>query len=80
VATFTDGDPSARARDYEALITWGDGNRSYGTVQERADGSFAVKGKHTYAKQGSRKVVVRITDGVGRGLDAKVTSWAIVLR
>jgi virginiamycin B lyase len=80
VATFTDGDPNARARDYEALISWGDGDRSYGTVQQRADGSFAVKGKHAYAKQGSRKVVVRITDGVGRGLDAKVTSWAIVLR
>ena len=80
VATFTDGDPNARPGDYEALISWGDGDRSYGTVQRRADGSFAVKGKHAYAKQGSRKVVVRITDGVGKGLDAKVTSWAIVLR
>ena len=80
VATFTDGDPNARAGDYEALISWGDGDRSYGSVQRRADGSFAVKGKHAYAKQGSRKVVVRITDGVGKGLDAKVTSWAIVLR
>jgi virginiamycin B lyase len=80
VATFTDGDPNARARDYEALITWGDGDRSYGTVQKRTDGSFAVKATHTYAKQGSRKVVVRITDGAGKGLDAKVTSWAIVLR
>ena len=80
VATFTDGDPNARARDYDALISWGDGDRSYGTVQKRADGSFAVKGKHTYAKKGTRKVTVRITDGVGRSLDAKVTSWAIVLR
>jgi streptogramin lyase len=80
VATFTDADPNARARDYDALISWGDGDRSYGTVQRLADGSFAVKGKHTYAKKGSRKVVVRITDGVGKGFDAKVTSWAIVLR
>ena len=80
VATFTDADPNARARDYDALISWGDGDRSYGTVQRLADGSFAVKGKHTYAKKGSRKVVVRITDGVGKSLDAKVTSWAIVLR
>jgi virginiamycin B lyase len=80
VATFTDGDPNARPGDYEALISWGDGDRSYGTVQRRADGSFAVKGKHAYARQGSRKLVVRITDGVGKSLDAKVTSWAIVLR
>jgi virginiamycin B lyase len=80
VAGFTDGDPDARPGDYEVTINWGDGDRSYGTVQKRADGSFAVKGKHTYAKQGTRKVTVRITDGVGRSLDAKVTSWAIVLR
>jgi streptogramin lyase len=80
VATFTDGDPDARPSDYDVTISWGDGDRSYGTVQRRADGSFAVRGKHTYAKQGSRKVIVRVTDGVGKGLDAKVTSWAIVHR
>ena len=80
VATFTDADPNARARDYDALINWGDGDRSYGTVQRLADGSFAVKGKHTYAKKGTCKVVVRITDYVGKSLDAKVTSWAIVHR
>jgi hypothetical protein len=80
VASFTDGDPDSRPSDYDVTIGWGDGDRSYGTVQKRADGSFAVKGKHAYAKQGTRKVVVRITDGVGRSLDAKVTSWAIVLR
>ncbi|HWM11052.1 MAG TPA: hypothetical protein VNO82_16975 [Solirubrobacteraceae bacterium] len=80
VATFTDADPNARARDYDVTINWGDGDRSYGTVERRADGSFAVRGKHEYRRQGSRKVVVRITDGVGKGLDAKVMSWAIVLR
>jgi virginiamycin B lyase len=79
VASFTDGDPDARPSDYDVTINWGDGDHSYGTVQRRADGTFAVRGTHRYAKQGSRKVVVRITDGVGRGLDAKVTSWAIVV-
>ena len=38
------------------------------------------RGTHRYDRQGSRKVVVRITDGDGRGLDAKVRSWAIVHR
>jgi hypothetical protein len=80
VATFTDGDPDARARDYDVTIAWGDGDRSSGTVQRRADGTFAVRGTHRYHRQGSRRVVVRITDGVGKGLDAKVTSWAIVHR
>jgi virginiamycin B lyase len=80
VATFTDGDPDARPGDYDVTINWGDGDRSYGSVHRRADGSFAVRGTHAYDRQGSRKVVVRITDGVGKGLDAKVTSWAIVSR
>jgi virginiamycin B lyase len=80
VATFTDADPDARASRYDAVISWGDGDRSHGTVQKRADGSFAVKGKHTYRHRGTRKVTVRITDGVGKSLDAKVTSRAIVLR
>jgi virginiamycin B lyase len=80
VATFTDGDPDARPSDYDVTISWGDGERSYGTVQRTADGSFAVRGKHTYWKAGTRRVVVRITDGVAKGLDAKVTSWAIVSR
>lgn len=80
VATFTDGDPDARPSDYQALISWGDGDRSYGSVQRRADGSFAVRGKHTYDRRGVRKVTVRITDGDGHRFDAKVTSYAVVSR
>ena len=49
-------------------------------MRRAADGSFKVRGRHTYAKQGTRKVIVRITDGVGKGVDAKVISWAIVSR
>ena len=80
VATFTDGDPNARPGDYEVHDQLG---RRRPLVRHRpARGRRLVRrqGKHAYAKQGSRKVVVRITDGVGKGLDAKVTSWAIVLR
>jgi hypothetical protein len=64
----------------DVVIGWGDGGRSAGTVVRRADGSFAVKGRHAYDRQGTRKVVVRITDGVGKALDAKVTSSANVGR
>jgi virginiamycin B lyase len=78
VATFTDADPNARARDYAVTINWGDGETTGGWVRRAADGSFLVRGRHTYEKKGTRKVVVRITDGVGKGIDAKVTSTAVV--
>jgi virginiamycin B lyase len=80
VATFTDADPRARARDYDVTINWGDGDRSDGRVRRTADGAFKVRGPHTYAKAGTRKVTVTITDGVGNGVDAKVVSSAIVSR
>ena len=49
-------------------------------VRRAADGSFEVRGRHTYYRKGTYKVVVRITDGVGKGLDAKVESRAYVTR
>jgi virginiamycin B lyase len=78
VAEFTDADPNARASDYAVTIGWGDGLTTGGTVCRNADGSFTVRGRHTYDRKGTRRVTVRITDGVGRGLDAKVTSTAVV--
>ncbi len=80
VATFADADPNARPRDYAVTINWGDGQTTGGWVRRAADGSFLVRGRHTYEKKGTRKVVVRITDGVGKGIDAKVTSTAVVSR
>jgi virginiamycin B lyase len=80
VATFTDADPNARARDYDVTIGWGDGSKSDGRVRRTADGSFKVRARHAYAKAGTRKVTVTITDHVGKGIDAKVVSSAIVSR
>jgi hypothetical protein len=37
-----------------------------------------VRGQDTYFKAGMYRVVVRITDGVGKGIDAKGESTAIV--
>ncbi len=78
VAEFTDADPNARAGDYAVTISWGDGSTTGGTVSRAADGSFTVRGRHAYEKKGTRRVTVRIADGAGRGLDAKVTSTAVV--
>ena len=80
VATFTDADPNARADAYRARIAWGDGRRSSGSVVRRADGSFAVRGTHTYRRRGRYEVTVRIADGVGAGPDATVTSTALVTK
>jgi virginiamycin B lyase len=80
VATFTDANPNARARDYDVSINWGDGSQSDGRVRRAADGSFKVRGRHTYAKAGTRRVTVIISDGVGKGVDARVISSAIVSR
>jgi virginiamycin B lyase len=80
VATFSDANPNARAGDYGVTISWGDGEKSDGSVRRANDGSFEVRGRHTYDRKGTYKVVVRITDGVGKGLDAKVESRAYVTR
>ena len=80
VATFTDADPNARPGDYSATIAWGDGSRSAGTVRLRPDGAFEVRGQHAYFNARTYRVVVRITDGVGKGIDAKVVSTAVVMR
>jgi hypothetical protein len=53
VATFTDGDPNAQAGDFQAYIKWGDGfisdaQSSDSTIVKNLDGSFSVKGSHTY--------------------------------
>jgi hypothetical protein len=58
VATFSDADPNARARDYSVTISCGDGQTSAGTVTRAGDGSFVVRGRHVYFRKGTRKVVV----------------------
>jgi virginiamycin B lyase len=80
VATFSDADPNTRPRDYEVAISWGDGDRSRGTVHRTADGGFEVRGRHEYDRARTYRIVVRIDDGEGRGPDAVVESTALVRR
>jgi RHS repeat-associated protein len=62
VASFTD--PGAQASDFTALISWGDGHTSAGTVTPNGPG-FDVAGANTYAAPGSYlvQVVIRRSDG-----------------
>jgi hypothetical protein len=70
VATFTDADPGGVASDYTAVIHWGDGATSAGTIS----GHFAVTGTHTYATTGTRTITVTITDHGGATTTATGTS------
>lgn len=48
VATFTDPGGAEAVGDYSALIDWGDGSTSTGTIT-LASGTYTVQGSHTYA-------------------------------
>ena len=79
LATFRDGDPDARPRDYDVVISWGDGRHSRGCVRRGEDGRFEVRGLHLYRKTGTYPVRVRIDDE-GQGPDTTVQSTAHVRR
>jgi hypothetical protein len=76
VATFTDADPTGAASDYTAMIAWGNGQSSAGTVT--ADpliaGQFDVIGTHSYVAAGQYPVTVAIHDEGGATAGAASTA------
>jgi hypothetical protein len=52
LASFTDGNPGGTAQDYSAMIQWGDGSSSAGTVVDNGNGTFNIVGNHTYQNGG----------------------------
>ncbi len=67
VASFTDSDPDATAKDLTATITWGDGRTSTGTITPVGKGTFDVLGTHIYAQAGTYTFGVQVTEGDGSG-------------
>ncbi len=65
VASFSDLDPNGVASDNHAVIAWGDGTTSAGTIMAVASGGFEVVGTHSYARRGTKTVTVTITDAGG---------------
>ena len=63
-AHFVSSDGSLTAGAYTALITWGDGGSSSGTVTV-AGAAVTVTGSHTYALVGTYPVTVAVTDTAG---------------
>src|SRR5262249_55891866 len=66
VATFTDSDSGDAASSFAAMIEWGDGAHSSGTVtgvSATPGGTtrFTVSGSHTYTDEGSDTATVILT-------------------
>lgn len=60
VATFSDTDLAELAGAFSATIDWGDGTTSTATVTG-SNGSFSVKGGHSYADEGNFAVTATVT-------------------
>jgi len=79
VASFTDaGNPDQVAGDFSATINWGDGTTTTGTVSGSTGGPFTISGAHTYADEGSFKVLAAFADDSPSTLSATITSTAAV--
>jgi hypothetical protein len=78
VASFSDDDPNANAKDYTATINWGDGHLTNGAVVANASGGFDVVGTNTYASAGLFPVSVDVADfGGGPGSGGSAPTIAV---
>jgi hypothetical protein len=76
VATFTNADPFGSAASYTALIDWGDGTTTLGSIT--GSGTLTVSGGHTYADPGSYALSVQISHNLGNTTTATVFPTATV--
>lgn len=65
VASFTDTNEAATAKDFKATIDWGDGSTSKGKIDTNQEGAFTVSGKHHYKSNGNFAVTVIVDDKSG---------------
>ncbi|HWB13392.1 MAG TPA: MBG domain-containing protein [Pirellulales bacterium] len=80
VATFTDTNVSLSAGDFSAVINWGDGTASVGSIT-LASGTYAVTGSHEYLDEGHDTIKVSIDQtagGVTTGTSATVSALATI--
>ena len=62
VGYFQSSREGASAGDFEALIAWGDGTYSDGTVNSTQGDVFEVDGSHTYEERGTYQIAVYVLD------------------
>jgi hypothetical protein len=77
IVTFTNADPFGDASSYTAVIDWGDGTTSTGTIT--GTGTLTVSGPHTYAAAGNYALSVQISHNLGDTTTAIVYPTATVV-
>jgi hypothetical protein len=70
LATFSD----PISGNYTAVINWGDGATSAGSVSSSADGTQTVVGSHAYSEEGTATVTVTLTDPDGNTAQTQDTA------
>jgi hypothetical protein len=82
VANFSDLDPNGNTHDFTAVVNWGDGHLTNGTIAADGRGGFSVTGTHTYLAPGPFPISVDIADfggGPGVGGSASMESVTNVI-
>ena len=74
VGSFTDANPAGTAAELSAVIKWGDGHTSAGTVVTNLGGWFDVFGANTYAQSGVYPVAIVVSDVGGASLAIGATT------
>jgi hypothetical protein len=70
-ANFVCTNPALQASSFNAIITWGDGTSSNGTVVSQGNNHYQVQGSHTYASDsfdqpsGSFTITIQVSDPAG---------------
>jgi hypothetical protein len=77
VASFSDLDPNANAKDFTATINWGDGHLSNGTIVANANGGFDVVGTNTYTIAGLLPINVDVMDFGGSSVSVNNTAQVL---
>jgi uncharacterized protein (TIGR03118 family) len=89
VAKFTDSDGSTDPSSFAALINWGDGQVTKGTIATDPAGGFDISGAHTFAQSGAFKVTALVGDTDGDSASttttnivaqAQITATAVAIR
>jgi hypothetical protein len=79
VSTFSTTDPRATASEFTAIVNWGDGQSSNGTIMPVSSGGFQVVGNHTYSRAGAFSISTTVRNNEGQTVsDTSVATVADV--